>query len=107
MCITHISMRLYAYVVNSGSPSSNRLGKAASTVIDINHPYFLSYADHPGLSLVTEVLNDQNYAHWSRSITIALLAKLKLGFIDGTQVKPADTSPHFALWKRSNDLVIS
>ncbi|KAL1816008.1 hypothetical protein ACET3Z_018582 [Daucus carota] len=51
-----------------------------------------------------KVLNDQNYAQWSRSVLIALSSKLKLGFIDGSQVKPADSSPHAILWKRSNDL---
>lgn len=80
---------------------------ASTNVIDINHPYYLSSADHPGLSLVSETLTNQNYQHWSRYVKIALLAKLKLGFIDGTQLKPADNSPQLALWKRSNHLVIS
>lgn len=51
----------------------------STTVIDIDHPYYLSSSDHPGLSLVTKTLNNQNYHHWSRSIQIALSAKLKLG----------------------------
>nr|XP_017225353.1 PREDICTED: uncharacterized protein LOC108201574 [Daucus carota subsp. sativus] len=76
-------------------------------VIDINDPYFLSSADHPGLALVTEVLTNQNYHQWSRSVKIALSAKLKLWFIDDTQTRHAETSPNIALWKRSNDLVIS
>nr|XP_017233416.1 PREDICTED: uncharacterized protein LOC108207484 [Daucus carota subsp. sativus] len=80
---------------------------ANNTVIDINHPYYLSSADHPGLALVSETLTNQNYHQWSRSIKIALSTKLKLGFIDGTQVKPAENSPLLPLWMRSNDLVIS
>lgn len=80
---------------------------AAAAVIDINHPYYLSPSDHPGISLVSEVLTDQNYHHWSRSIKIALSAKLKVGFIDGTQPSPAANSPQLGLWQRSNDLVIS
>ena len=80
---------------------------APNTTIDINHPYFLSSSDHPGLSLVTETLTDQNFHCWSRSIQIALSTKLKLGFIDGTLPAPATNSPQFVLWKRGNDLVIS
>lgn len=38
---------------------------------------------------------------------MALSSKLKLGFIDESQVKPADSSPHTILWKRGNDLVSS
>nr|XP_017217324.1 PREDICTED: uncharacterized protein LOC108194896 [Daucus carota subsp. sativus] len=80
---------------------------AANQVIDINHPYYLSSSDHPGLALVTEVLIEQNYQQWSRSIRIALSTKLKLGFIDGTVHKPATTSNQYALWKRGDDLVDS
>ncbi|XP_074356820.1 uncharacterized protein LOC141696596 [Apium graveolens] len=78
---------------------------STTLVIDINHPYYLSTSDHPGLSLVSEVLTDQNYHHWSRSVSIALSAKLKLGFIDGSQVKPAANSPLLVLWMHSNDLI--
>lgn len=90
-------MRSYAAAVMANS---------ASPVIDINHPYYLANSDHPGLSLVTDVLTETNYHQWSRSVRIALSAKLKLGFIDGTQVPPASTSPLYVLWMRSNDLVI-
>nr|XP_017224842.1 PREDICTED: uncharacterized protein LOC108201066 [Daucus carota subsp. sativus] len=80
---------------------------ATSPAIDINHPYYISSSDNPGIALVNEVLTDQNYSTWSRSVKIALSAKLKLGFIDGSQVKPASNSPMLALWMRSNDLVVS
>lgn len=95
-------MYSYASAVIAGTSSM-----ASNHAIDINHPYYLSSSDHPGLALVTEVLTDQNYHHWSRSIKIALYAKLKLGFIDGTTPQPQITSSQYALWKRSNDLVIS
>lgn len=56
---------------------------STGTVIDCNHPYFLSSSDHPGMILVTVTLSDHNYNQWSRSMKIALSSKLKLGFIDG------------------------
>ncbi|XP_074368142.1 uncharacterized protein LOC141708419 [Apium graveolens] len=104
-------MRSYASALNSRSTSpmanTSAATSTANIVIDINHPYYLSSSDHPGLSLVSEQLTDQNYHQWSRSVQITLSAKLKLGFIDGTQVKPASNSPQLSLWMRSDDLVIS
>lgn len=82
------------------------MASSFSTIIYINHPYFLTLSDHLGISLVTETLTDHNYNHWSRSIKIALSAKLKLGFIDGTQTQPDDNYTLMPLWKRSNDLII-
>lgn len=76
------------------------------TVIDINHPYYFSSASHPGLSLNTEVLNDKTM-HTGVDLLIALSAKLKLDFIDGTQLKPADTTPHVALRQCSDNFLDS
>lgn len=89
------------------SSTNNTNTRNTTPVIDINHPYFLSASDQPGLSLVSEALSDQNYQQWSRSVRIALSAKLKLGFIDGTQVKPDANSPMIHLWIRSNEMVTS
>ncbi|KAL8102784.1 hypothetical protein AgCh_027345 [Apium graveolens] len=102
---------MYSYVVAvnnsttnaSASTSTMATISSSSTIIDINHPYYLSSSDHPGLALVTEALTEQNFHHWGRYVRIALSAKLKQGFIDGTQLKPASTSNQM----RSNDLVIS
>ncbi|XP_055806842.1 uncharacterized protein LOC129875561 [Solanum dulcamara] len=44
---------------------------------------------------------------WSRSILIALSAKNKVGFIDGTHKELASVSPEFKLWNRYNDMVLS
>lgn len=80
---------------------------STGTVIDCNHPYFLSSSDHPGMILVTVTLSDHNYNQWSRSMKIALSSKLKLGFIDGTASKPNSTSNLLIYWNRCNDIVIS
>lgn len=68
-----------AITTNSTTPTHT-----LTTTIDINHPYNLSSVDHPGLGLINEFLTDKNYHHWSKSVQIALSAKLKLGFIDGS-----------------------
>jgi len=51
-------------------------------------PYTLTSADNPG-SLVTHVqMKGTNYEEWAKSMRVALRAKKKLGFVDGTVTKP-------------------
>lgn len=60
------------------------------------------------MNLVNEILlGIENYGVWSRAMLIALLAKNKSGFIDGTCGRPA--IGHFTLyqWERCNALVLS
>ncbi|KAK4392660.1 hypothetical protein Sango_2043800 [Sesamum angolense] len=52
----------------------------------------LQASDNPGMSLVSSLLNGKNYLPWSRSIRIALGAKMKLGFINGKSKKPNEDS---------------
>lgn len=82
-------------------------GSSSTTVIDVNHPYFLSSSDNPGMTLTTIVLNEHNYSQWSRSMEIALSSKMKLGFVDGTNLKPVSGSPLISYWNRCNHMVIS
>lgn len=82
--------RTYASAVNTSPMTTSTTTHAITITIDINHPYYLSSVDHPGLALVNEPLSDHNYHHWSRSVQIALSTKLKLGFIDGSLLQPTD-----------------
>ena len=78
-----------------------------SSVIDANHPYFLHNSDNPGTPLVTQLLTEHNYYQWSCAVKVALSAKMKLGLIDGTLICPPVSSPHYVLWSRCNDMVLS
>ena len=74
---------------------------------NIADPLTLHHSDSPGLVLVSKPLEGHNYGQWSRSMRIALSAKNKLGFIDGT-IKPlANTDVRSAIWQRCNDMVLS
>ncbi|KAL2249819.1 UNVERIFIED_CONTAM: hypothetical protein Sindi_2455600, partial [Sesamum indicum] len=46
--------------------------------------------DQPRMNFVSAPLNGNNYLSWARSIKIALGAKQKLGFIDGSYQKPTE-----------------
>ncbi|XP_075109063.1 uncharacterized protein LOC142180863 [Nicotiana tabacum] len=61
-------------------------------VVDSSHPYYLHPSDYPG---------------WRRALVIALSAKNKLGFIDGTLTTPPVDSGLQRIWARCNDMVLS
>lgn len=55
-------IRSYASAVQHNTASAS-MASSSSITIDINHPYYLSSSDHPGLSLVSEILIGSNYYH--------------------------------------------
>ncbi|KAH0762701.1 hypothetical protein KY290_018774 [Solanum tuberosum] len=78
-----------------------------SSSMDSSSLYNLHPSDSPGLSLVNFIFEGKDYGGWRRSILIALSAKNKLGFIDGSCKPPVAGSPDLQLWNRSNDMVTS
>lgn len=75
--------------------------------IETTYPLFLHHSDHPGQSLVTDVFSGDDFENWRRYVTIALSAKQKLSFIDGSYEKLASNSPLLPYWQRCNDMVLS
>lgn len=70
--------------------------------------YFLLYADNPAMNLVSQPFNGDNSIAWSHSMMIALSAKNKIGFINGSIKSPYDCdSDLLSAWIRSNSIVIS
>ncbi|PWA76283.1 Phloem protein 2-like protein [Artemisia annua] len=59
-----------------------------SVVNTINDPLYIASSDHPGMALTNTQFNGSNFHGWSRNVKMALGAKLKLGFIDGSCAKP-------------------
>lgn len=52
----------------------------------------LTNSDNPGISIVSEVLDGTNYSSWK---IIALDAKNKMSFIDGSLPQPQEIDPQF------------
>ncbi|KAF8409789.1 hypothetical protein HHK36_005868 [Tetracentron sinense] len=67
-------------------------------------PYHLQSGDSPGAILVSNVLTEENYHTWSRSMMMALKAKKKIGFVNGSIVRPAATDACSVLWERCNNM---
>ncbi|KAK9713864.1 hypothetical protein RND81_06G055800 [Saponaria officinalis] len=78
-------------------PSSN----SAATHED---PLSIQSSDHLGMKLVSHAFEGNGFGNWKRSLLIALSAKNKLGFIDGTQKKPSSTDPTAKAWQRCNNM---
>ncbi|KAL5542389.1 hypothetical protein UlMin_010099 [Ulmus minor] len=99
---------------NNGSPRPNNNGGSnrfanldRSTTDDSNSPYYLSNGDHPGLALVSQPLIGNNYNSWSRAMTMSLIAKNKLSFVDGSLSRPTVDDECYNSWFRCNSMVMS
>ncbi|XP_075515865.1 uncharacterized protein LOC142550675 [Primulina tabacum] len=79
-----------------------------SAIDDPMSPYFLHHSDNPGLILVSQSLTGDNYSSWSRAMKIALSVKNKIGFVDGTILKPSEADSNLSNFlTRNNNIVIS
>ncbi|XP_073298533.1 uncharacterized protein [Primulina huaijiensis] len=91
--------------VPQSQASSSQIGRVA--LEDSSSPYFLQNGDHPGLVLVSHSLAGNNYNTWSRAMSMALTAKNKLSFVDGTCLRPPSEDLLYGSWIRCNSMVIS
>jgi hypothetical protein len=69
-------------------------------------PLAIHHSDNPATVLVTPLLTVDNYGSWSRAVTMALRAKNKFGFVDGTLASPKNKDD-IPKWQRCNDMVAS
>jgi hypothetical protein len=79
----------------------------SSSIPDVSSLYFLHSADHPGSILVSILLNGDNYPSWKRAMKMALNAKNKLSFVNGSLSKPTSSTSEIQLWERCSDMVLS
>ncbi|XP_010419135.1 PREDICTED: uncharacterized protein LOC104704802 [Camelina sativa] len=69
-------------------------------------PMYLHQSDGPGNLITTVQLRGENYEDWSKHVRNALRTKRKLGFIDGSFVKP-DTEEEIEQWEVVNSIVVA
>ena len=85
-------------MASSSSNSSFSTGSRFA-IEDPSNPYFLHHSDNPGLVLVSQPLTGDDYSSWSSAMLIALSVKNRLGFIDGSIIKPhRNDSAFFQSW---------
>ncbi|KAM6593677.1 uncharacterized protein LOC115710762 [Cannabis sativa] len=74
---------------------------------DLSNPYFLSNGDNPGVVLVPKILKgSENYSTCRRSMSIALVARNKVKFVNGKLPQPDDDHEDYDSWCRCNSTVI-
>lgn len=66
-----------------------------STTTATTSPYSLHPSDNPGALITPVILKGDNYSEWATEFWNSLQAKQKIGFLDGTIVKPS-TNPDLA-----------
>ena len=73
-----------------------------------NNPFFLPMNENPGLVLTSQHLTGlENYMSWARSVFLALSARNKFGFVNGSILELDPSSPLFNSWSRCNTTMLS
>lgn len=90
------------------TPISNSFRyESSNTSLEQDNPIHLYSSDNPGMKLVRDQFDGSGFSNWKRSMTIALYARNKLGFVDGSLPKPESTSTSFKSWSKCNDIISS
>ncbi|KAJ9542639.1 hypothetical protein OSB04_029145 [Centaurea solstitialis] len=95
----------------SDTSDSSKHPEGAESVIsklDFGDPLYLHPSDTSGVPILSFKLNGtENYKVWSCAMILALETKNKLGFVDGSCVKPSDNDVLAKQWDRCNAVVLS
>ncbi|GAA0154100.1 hypothetical protein LIER_12181 [Lithospermum erythrorhizon] len=78
--------------------------ESSASQYKVDDPLYLHASDNSSLVLVSDLLTELNYMSWSRLMMIALEAKDKLRFINGTPLPHELTHKH---WRKVNSTLIS
>lgn len=70
-------------------------------------PYDLSSSDNPGSVISQPLLNGPNYNDWAGNLRMALKARKKFGFVDGSIPQQSEESGDLEDWWTNNALVVS
>ncbi|XP_074341673.1 uncharacterized protein LOC141679087 [Apium graveolens] len=89
------------------STSSHCHYTVSNSSLEQDNPLHLHSSDNPGMKLVNDPFDGSGFSNWKRSMIIALSARNKLGFVDGSLTCPEIGSNSHKSWQRCNDMVIS
>ena len=90
---------------NTTTSSSTR---ELSPLEDPRSPFFLHHGESFGAILVVQPLTKDNYPNWARAMRMALDAKSKLGFVDGSIIASMAITPlKKKAWSKCNSMISS
>lgn len=64
-------------------------------------------SNNPGIAIVTPSLNNTSVHSWSRSIKLVIRSKKRLGFLDGTLIRPDFADRTALAWDHCNTMVMA
>ncbi|XP_019094564.1 PREDICTED: uncharacterized protein LOC104759902 [Camelina sativa] len=91
--------------VTSGDGSSPLALPVSTSASTETSPYYLHPSDNPGALITSVLLRGDNYSEWATELSNSLQAKQKLGFINGSFVKPA-ADPDLSRWLATNSMIV-
>ena len=77
------------------------------TSIGPSDALFLHPSNNPGTVLVSKAFDGLGFGSWKRALEIALIAKNKFCFVNGSCKKHKSCSTELQSWERCNSMVIS
>ena len=101
-------------MVSELDPSSMASNTTSSTTRELSpledprSPFFLHHGESPGAILVVQPLTEDNYPNWARAMRMALDAKSKVGFVDGSITASMAITPlEKKAWSKCNSMISS
>ena len=92
----------------SSTASQSNAHRELSPMEDPRSLFFLHHGESPGAILVTQLLTEDNYPNWARAMLMALDAKSKLCFVDGSvTISMAVTPLEKIAWSKNNSMISS
>lgn len=88
-----------------GDDDKQVVAKPSEGVV-VTSPYTLFSSDNPGALITSVKLKGDNYNEWSLEMLNALRAKKKIGFIDGSLVKPEESGKDLEAWLSVNSMIV-
>ncbi|XP_075652640.1 uncharacterized protein LOC142623058 [Castanea sativa] len=93
---------------NSQQASSSISQRELTPKEDPRSPFFLHHGESLGAILVSQPLTEDNYPTWVRAMKMALDAKSKLGFVDGSITTSMAVTPlEKQAWSKCNSTISS
>ena len=90
------------------SASQSNAHRELSPMEDPRSPFFLHHGESPSAILVTQLLTEDNYPNWARAMLMALDAKSKLCFVDGSVTASMAVTPLEKIaWSKNNSMISS
>ncbi|XP_075660600.1 uncharacterized protein LOC142630482 [Castanea sativa] len=101
--VSELEPLLMASNTETSSSSSQR---ELSPMEDPRSPFFLHHGESPGAILVAQLLTEDNYPTRARVMRMALDAKSKLGFVDGSITASMEVTPlEKQAWSKCNSVI--